>query len=660
MCKCWDGWTGISCEGKICPYGRAWGGELTASNLHGYAECSNVGECDRKTGLCKCMEGFTGQGCRRSVCPKMCSGHGYCRDIVDMAKDTNPLVGGRWDRSYSVWDARKSRVCRCDSGYTGADCSLRQCPRGDDVMTNHTVYYPVLNSDGPVVHVVQKDEVQRLRVAGVGDLSGTFTLTHVDALNGSWTTRPIRFENNVGTETTVMIHANNAGSYFAGATYVQRVSPSPAFGCPFNDPACAQECPFGMGYKIGDKIEVTADSQNNVNKFFTITAKDPCKITVTPAPVGTTTAEPTIIRLVASTAGGEVPFVGLEGVREALKSLPNRIIPDITVSERELGPLTQPGGAPHNAKREFDVTFSSVDTSGDQHLLTCNPLGCDEDGCQPRYKGLLKSVGRITLNTNANDIWDQYIQFSIVGTNGINGHDDTIQLHNTDKFLNRVVAGDRLLITGTNANDGLTYTVNTVSMDGRTVTVNEDILTAELYTGPNDVHIDVSRYFGAGAAQFDISVAAGGAPSGGLVENVISTDNQIRFSQTSEQEQNGIVQLQVLSTTDLFKDVLVGDLVKMKANDDSKYDSHENVEYEVIGVDVEVHIVAPLEVSATSYTSAFDIMREAGSCNVTELVKGTKENEECGSRGLCDRKLGVCNCFPGFAGSSCSEQEVHV
>ena len=342
-CVCWNGWTGNACEGRVCASARKWGGAPEhADDLQYYAECAGVGACDRTTGLCDCMPGFTGQACRRAVCVNECSGHGYCRDIVDMGRDESPLVGGVWDRRYDLWDARTSRVCRCDAGYTGADCSLRQCPRGDDPMTNYTVYIGTAAVDDPTaVHIVQKDEVQRIRVDGVSDVSGTFTLTHVDALNGSWTTRPIRVENNVGTEHTLMLHANNAGSYFAGATYVQRISPAPTFGCPFNDPACAQQCPFGFGYAVGDRIEVTADTQSKVNKIFTVTAKTPGRLTVTPAPIDTVTAETTSIRLMATTLGGGVPFVGIEGVRAAHVGLPHRVIDDITVSERVRGPQTQ-------------------------------------------------------------------------------------------------------------------------------------------------------------------------------------------------------------------------------------------------------------------------------------------------------------------------------
>jgi hypothetical protein len=37
---------------------------------------------------------------------------------------------------------------------------------------------------------------------------------------------------------------------------------------------------------------------------------------------------------------------------------------------------------------------------------------------------------------------------------------------------------------------------------------------------------------------------------------------------------------------------------------------------------------------------------------VLETSKGTKENAECSNRGICDYATGMCQCLPGFAGSS--------
>merc|ERR1711871_889354 len=36
---------------------------------------------------------------------------------------------------YGLWDAQKNRACVCDPRWTGDDCSLTKCPRGDDPLT---------------------------------------------------------------------------------------------------------------------------------------------------------------------------------------------------------------------------------------------------------------------------------------------------------------------------------------------------------------------------------------------------------------------------------------------------------------------------------------------------------------------------------------------
>ena len=68
-------WTGPDCSQRMCPSDFAWVGEVVASNdLHPWAECSNKGLCDRKTGICNCFVGYDGVACQRTVCPADCSG----------------------------------------------------------------------------------------------------------------------------------------------------------------------------------------------------------------------------------------------------------------------------------------------------------------------------------------------------------------------------------------------------------------------------------------------------------------------------------------------------------------------------------------------------------------------------------------------------------
>merc|ERR1712072_720911 len=133
---------------------------MGANNDHvtSLVECSSRGTCDRATGECTCAAGYSGSACQRTVCPNSCNGHGVCETqkqlaggfshnadnsgiaahfaVPDSSKDCvgcvgTPNTGGLYD---DAWDAERSVGCKCDSGYRGPDCSLKECPSGDDRM----------------------------------------------------------------------------------------------------------------------------------------------------------------------------------------------------------------------------------------------------------------------------------------------------------------------------------------------------------------------------------------------------------------------------------------------------------------------------------------------------------------------------------------------
>jgi hypothetical protein len=137
---------------------------------HFYRECSNKGVCNRQSGVCQCFKGYDGEGCTRTACPNACSGHGTCERLVDQ------------DVHYRAWDAYKTQRCKCDPGYLGPDCSLRDCPMGDD----------------PITHT-QLDEVQvlafRADTSGLqldsSQYHGVFALQFKDEFGDTWTTKTL-------------------------------------------------------------------------------------------------------------------------------------------------------------------------------------------------------------------------------------------------------------------------------------------------------------------------------------------------------------------------------------------------------------------------------------------------------------------------------------
>lgn len=75
---------------------------------------------------------------------------------------------------YQLWDAGKIQGCKCDLGYEGADCAMREVPRGDDPLTT-------------VKAEVQQQAIQ----LGVIKGAEQFFLRFYDQYGGTWVTNTI-------------------------------------------------------------------------------------------------------------------------------------------------------------------------------------------------------------------------------------------------------------------------------------------------------------------------------------------------------------------------------------------------------------------------------------------------------------------------------------
>lgn len=223
QCICYRNWMANDCSERICQFGLAHvdtpkgdldsssgklSGPLTASSVvvndamypkgtteqypnmvnsddvvmdnsaHEYRECSNKGICDRASGDCKCFDGYHGSACQRAYCPVtgglVCSGHGTCETIKEIAANDNNNI-------YNLWDEYSTMGCNCDKGYSGADCSERVCKFGVDPL-----YY---------------DEEQNTRIANwtiqfytqtaSPVVVGNYSLVFFDSMGEDWETGPI-------------------------------------------------------------------------------------------------------------------------------------------------------------------------------------------------------------------------------------------------------------------------------------------------------------------------------------------------------------------------------------------------------------------------------------------------------------------------------------
>lgn len=54
---------------------------------------------------------------------------------VDAVAGERKFEGVQQPFEYRSWDSEMQHACICDPGYFGMDCSMRDCPRGDDPLT---------------------------------------------------------------------------------------------------------------------------------------------------------------------------------------------------------------------------------------------------------------------------------------------------------------------------------------------------------------------------------------------------------------------------------------------------------------------------------------------------------------------------------------------
>lgn len=179
--------------------------DTTFDNQHAYRECGGRGLCDRTTGECKCFPSFTGEGCRRTTCPNDCSGHGQCRTDANSFYYLGQTPKERFGKNIPVysravgvptwgihWPWLKYQQCHCDAGYEGDDCSLRQCPKGDDPETD-------CKDD-------RGKDYQKLTCDFQGGAKKAFfQLRFIDQFGGEYDTRPIKVDSDAS-------EADNANS----------------------------------------------------------------------------------------------------------------------------------------------------------------------------------------------------------------------------------------------------------------------------------------------------------------------------------------------------------------------------------------------------------------------------------------------------------------
>jgi hypothetical protein len=131
-CDCFTGYEGDDCSKRSCPKGLLYADVPSGTETaHQLGECSGRGKCNYETGLCVCESGFSGVSCQMERCSNDCNGNGRCVSLRQAAESYDGWSLNH-TTSYSLWDADLIYGCRCDSGWSGSDCSERTCESGPD------------------------------------------------------------------------------------------------------------------------------------------------------------------------------------------------------------------------------------------------------------------------------------------------------------------------------------------------------------------------------------------------------------------------------------------------------------------------------------------------------------------------------------------------
>lgn len=220
------------------------------NSAHYYMECSNKGSCNRDTGECECLPGYDGAACQRASCPgypDSCSGHGVCKTIRQLANADNGNI-------YELWDRHSTMGCECDEGFDGPDCSERVCKFGidplyfdDSVTIKYAAWDFAIVHNGGATNTVTDNTYE----AAVGEWAIRFFDMHGE----DWVTEPLSYGASCNQVTAALEALPNnvvhAGSLTCVRTAQTSVAPRAAEGAGFSS---SDDTTFGLDRPIVRKL----------------------------------------------------------------------------------------------------------------------------------------------------------------------------------------------------------------------------------------------------------------------------------------------------------------------------------------------------------------------------------------------------------------------
>jgi len=233
VCECFDGWSGNACSRQACPNDCSGHGTCeSVDELRTQAptkvmnkETNKVVRCSAqarsKELLCDATVGGTGtkhvtdaiaEGDYVQLKPfppmKVASISGFTITLSNAVEETVAYGTELYQvHKYGLWDAKKNRACVCDPRWTGDDCSLRKCPRGDDPLTIFSTDSQAMSSSSVASTYEQRAEKQTLVIdSSAKGVIGHFYLSFTDFYGDQFKTLPIP------TEVQLSVTASTSGT----------------------------------------------------------------------------------------------------------------------------------------------------------------------------------------------------------------------------------------------------------------------------------------------------------------------------------------------------------------------------------------------------------------------------------------------------------------
>lgn len=374
QCTCYANWQGNDCSERTCPYAKSWGDAPYGHNsAHYYSECSSQGTCDRKTGECQCFDGYEGDACRRMKCTNDCSGHGSCRSTAETAASTSV---GEFFSDTGVQLNKNVIAGKVNYGLWDTKKTRScVCDPGFGGIDCGNMLCP--RGDDPLTTedkngLTETYDIQEIVVGFSSSVSNRALATVGDAAASG---------GSMGFGSTAQGHFTLTFTDSFGKEWTTR--PIPASDRTDTEYASLDDDTYKQptGYNAGE----TQITQNTYGK------------------VG---------------AGAQTTQ---HHIRDALLSLPNGVINDVEVSMDLTG---------SDNVITYRVTFTGSAVSGKRSLLKCNHIGCNRDGCQPRFVGIIPTADAMCTVKGATSYNFETEGIASAATDGQTGTGEDVECSN--------------------------------------------------------------------------------------------------------------------------------------------------------------------------------------------------------------------------------------